>query len=154
MTTPLDDILEASTFNDVYAALRAEHAARPFQLPAPAAQLGRIVGGMFTILPAGEFAAPTAGRLLYEACVGFVLMAVDPAVSDDDRPLPWELINHTDTTPLCVAAMLLAVKPHMDFNSWVVLGSRLFTSWAQDMMFRDEDLDTLYTKYKEVASIE
>ena len=146
----LSDILEAKTFGDVYDTVKAAHGVAPMDVPNAEQQLARIVGGVFTLEVEGDFAAPTAGRLMYEVSVGVVATALDDKV-EDYRPLRWEVIKPDDRPPVYVAALLCSVKPHLSHDDWTVLGGELFTHWARTGAFPQDKVKQLEKIYKELT---
>lgn len=149
---PLDPLLDADVFGKAYEVLRAAHSVAPFDVPCEACQLARIVGGIFTMAPEGEFAAPTAGRLMHEVSVGLIMMAIDPNVTDEDHPLQWEPFLERDRAPVYTSAMLMAVRPYMGREEWNLLGGKLYTHWAKTKAFPEDGMRQLKRKYLEVLN--
>ena len=143
----IDALLDAQTFGDARKVLREVNKQTPFDLPPANKQLARIVGSIFTIVHDGDFAAPTAGRLMHEVAVGFIRMCVDDDITEEDTPLHWETIDQRDLTCVRVSAILMALKPNMPYEEWCMLGGRLYSYWASAMSFNEEDMEELERLY-------
>ncbi len=143
----IDALLDAQTFGDARKVLREVNKQTPFDLPPANKQLARIVGSIFTIVHDGDFAAPTAGRLMHEVAVGFIRMCVDDEVTYEFAPLHWEMISQRDLICVRVSAMLMALKPNMPYEEWCMLGGRLYSYWASNMSFPEEDMEELERLY-------
>ena len=143
----IDALLDAQTFGDARKVLREVNKQTPFDLPPANKQLARIVDSIFTIVHDGDFAAPTAGRLMHEVAVGFIRMCVDDDITEGDTPLHWETIDQRDLTCVRVSAILMALKCTMPYKEWCMLGGRLYTHWASSMSFPEEDMKELERLY-------
>ena len=143
----IDALLDAQTFGEARSVLREVNKQTPFDLPPANKQLARIVGSIFTIVHDGDFAAPTAGRLMHEVAVGFIRMCVDDDITEGDTPLHWETIDQRDLTCVRVSAILMALKRTMPYKEWCMLGGRLYTHWASAMSFNEEDMEELERLY-------